>query len=364
VPRQVDVVERLTRQQLSEVLGLVRTASQLDEVAPLSEQVLLSVRDALATDPAAASAVSTTAPHFLVYDGSRLAGYAHRDAGVAGDGSTAELVVDPSGRRQGTGTALIHALEAATLRDTGPDDTATRDDVVKDAVVMDAAAGESPAPPVRTLRVWSHGDLPAGRAFALRLGYSTVRELWQMSRSLGPDGAALPGASLPGGFRTRHFVVGQDEEAWLRVNVRAFVDHPEQGRVTRHDLDQRIAEPWFDAQGFILVEDTRGPVPVLAASHWTKVVPAEGPHPDRATRPALPPAGEVYVVGVDPAYQGLGLGRAVTILGLAHLREQGLTEAMLYVDADNQAAVATYASLDFARRAVDIMYARTVHPPV
>jgi mycothiol synthase len=349
VPRQVDVVERLTRQQLSEVLGLVRTASQLDEVAPLSEQVLLSVRDGHTADPADASAVSTTAPHFLVYDGTHLAGYAHRDAGVAGDGSTAELVVEPSGRRQGTGTALIHALETATLRDAGLDD---------------AAAGETPAPPVRTLRVWSHGDLPAGRAFALRFGYSTVRELWQMSRSLGPDGAPLPAASLPGGFRTRHFVVGQDEEAWLRVNARAFVDHPEQGRVTRHDLDQRIAEPWFDAEGFILVEDTRGPVPVLAASHWTKVVPAEGPHTDRTTRPALPLVGEVYVVGVDPAYQGLGLGRAVTILGLAHLREQGLTEAMLYVDADNRAAVATYASLDLARRAVDIMYARTVHPPV
>ncbi|HEX7535935.1 MAG TPA: mycothiol synthase [Dermatophilaceae bacterium] len=374
MPRQVDVVGRLTGQQLSGVLGLVRTAGQLDEVAPLSEQVLLSVRDSLTADPADASAVSTTAPHFLVYDGSHLAGYAHRDAGVAGDGSTAELVVEPSVRRQGTGTALIHALEAATLRDAGLDDAVARDAVARDAVARDAvardaavkdpASGRTPAPPVRTLRVWAHGDLPAGRAFALRFGYSTVRELWQMSRSLGPDGALLPAASLPGGFRSRHFVVGQDEEAWLRVNARAFVDHPEQGRVSRHDLDQRIAEPWFDAGGFILVEDTRGPVPVLAASHWTKVVPAEGPDPDRTTRPALPPAGEVYVVGVDPAYQGLGVGRAVTVLGLAHLRERGLAEAMLYVDADNRAAVATYARLDFTRRAVDIMYARTVHPPV
>jgi len=74
--------------------------------------------------------------------------------------------------------------------------------------------------------------------------------------------------------------------------------------------------------------------------------------------------GEVYVVGVDPAYQRLGLGRAVTILGLAHLRELGLTEAMLYVDADNSAAVATYSRLGFVRFAADVTYSRAVHLPV
>jgi len=183
-----------------------------------------------------------------------------------------------------------------------------------------------------------------------------------MRRSLRSDSsqdtaASLPAVSLPEGFRTRHFIVGQDEDAWLRMNADAFVDHPEQGRMTRDDLDRRIAEPWFDANGFILTEDTRGLTPVLAASHWTKVVATENPR-------IRPTQGEVYVVGVDPAYQGLGLGRAVTVLGLAHLREQGLTDAMLYVDADNRAAVATYSQLGFVRFAVDVMYSRTVHPSV
>jgi mycothiol synthase len=182
-----------------------------------------------------------------------------------------------------------------------------------------------------------------------------------MRRPLPAEVAPLPAVSLPEGFRTRRFVVGEDEEAWLRVNARAFANHPEQGRITRDDLDQRIAEPWFDARGFILVDDVRGPAPVLAASHWTKVVPAsiQGTDPTiRATE------GEVYVVGVDPAYQGLGLGRAVTVLGLEHLRDMGLSEATLYVDADNEAAVATYSRLGFARSAVDVMYSRRVHDAV
>ncbi|HZY01720.1 MAG TPA: mycothiol synthase [Dermatophilaceae bacterium] len=335
---QVDHLARLTHEQRSAVLGLVKSAAHVDEVAPLSEQVLLAVRD---SDPVSAgsSDFTTGSRHFLAYADPRLVGYAHLEQGRnGGPATTAEIVVDPSHRRQGVGTALLRALEHALAPRTDP--------------------GE-------TLHLWSHGDLDCGRAFAHRAGYSMVRELWQMRRPLRSDIASLPAVILPEGFRTRHFVVGQDEEAWLRVNAHAFVDHPEQGRMTRHDLDRRIAEPWFDASGFILIEDMRALEPVLAASHWTKVVPADGP----TTRPTIHPAarpteGEVYVVGVDPAYQGMGLGRIVTVLGLAHLREKGLTEAMLYVDADNRAAVSTYSKLDFARSAVDIMYSRIVHTPM
>ena len=345
---RVENVERLTEGQLADVLALVAAASHMDGVAPLSEQVLLAMGSAA---PAGSDVHLPTAtsdwPHFLAYAGGRLAGYAHLGRGVAssaGVAATAEVVVDPARRRQGVGTALVRTLEAA----------------LKSAV----------APGAGTLRLWSHGHLDGARAFAARDGYTSVRELWAMRRSLRSDADPLPAVSLPEGFKTRHFVIGQDEDAWLRVNARAFVDHPEQGRLTRHDLDRRIAEPWFDARGFILIEDVRAFVPVLAASHWTKVVPAQIV---AASQPDVAPGGssetgqkrgEVYVVAVDPAYQGLGLGRAVTILGLAHLRERGLREAMLYVEADNRAAVATYSRLGFARFAADVMYSPAVDRPV
>jgi mycothiol synthase len=329
---QVKSVDRLDAAQLSALMALVEAATEVDGVAPLSEQVLLDARDDL---PAGTTTPPrTSSPHFLAYDGTDLAGYAHLERGQAdkatkaqkmGGTATAEIVVDPEHRRHGIGTALVRAIE----------------DVLRDG----------------TLQIWAHGHLGVARAFAASEDTLSVRTLWTMRRSLGPDARPLPPAHLPEDYASRHFVVGQDEDAWLRVNARAFVHHPEQGQISRLDLDRRIAQSWFDATGFILIEDIRGPAPVLAASHWTKVVPPTNPQ-------ASPTEGEVYVVAVDPAYQGMGLGHTVTVLGLRHLLERGLTEAFLYAEGDNTRAISIYSELGFTRSAVDVMYSRLVHPPV
>lgn len=318
---QVDSTRRLDADQVEAVLTLARDAAAHDQVRPLSEQTLLEVRGG----PAGEERASTS---YLLYDGSRLAGYAHRAAaeGAPGDAeggaSSAELVVAPDRRGHHRGRALLDAVLA--------DDPRTR--------------------------VWAHGDLAGARALGAAAGLVPVRELWQMRRPLTGEWCELPEVTLPPGFRTRSFEPGKDgpdggdEAAWLRVNARAFASHAEQGRMTRADLEQRMAEPWFDPSGFILVEDVRQDRPALAAFHWTKVEPSGGGE-------ASPTSGEVYVVGVDPAYQGVGLGRTVTVLGLAHLHGRGLEEATLYVDGDNEAALATYGRLGFERSAVDVMYA-------
>jgi len=64
------------------------------------------------------------------------------------------------------------------------------------------------------------------------------------------------------------------------------------------------------------------------------------------------------VVGVDPAEQGTGLGRALTLIGVHYLRDRGLDQVMLYVDESNVAAVRLYESMGFARWSVDVMYSR------
>jgi mycothiol synthase len=96
-------------------------------------------------------------------------------------------------------------------------------------------------------------------------------------------------------------------------------------------------QPWFDPKGFLLAADPAGR---LLGFHWTKMHPGG--------------LGEVYVLAVDPDSRGTGLGRALTVAGLAYLRERGAAEAMLYVDADNTAALHTYHSLGFTQHHTDI----------
>ncbi len=172
------------------------------------------------------------------------------------------------------------------------------------------------------------------------VGLARGRELRQLRRTLPVPHDAPP---LP----VRPFRPGEDEEAWLEVNNRAFKWHEEQGGWELQTLRDREAQPWFDPEGFLLHE--RGGR--LAGFCWTKV------HDDHD-----PPLGEIYVVAVDPDYQGLGLGRALTLAGLDWLTGRGLKTAMLYVDADNTPALRLYESLGFGVDHVDRAYTCDIEP--
>ncbi len=289
----------------AQVRELADAAAATDGVAPLSEQPLLQLTAGL------------DAVHLLARDaGGALAGYAQLDLGAPGVAS-GELVVAPPARRAGLGRRLLEGLGQV-------------------------AGGTPDGGTARTLVVWAHGDLPAARALATAAGMGVVRELWQMTVDLELHPVDPP-AAVPYGVTVRAFRPGEDEERWRWLNARAFAHHPEQGRLSREDLEARMAEPWFDPEGFLLAERDG----VLLGSVWTKVHPADG---------AAEPVGEIYVVGVDPDAQGLGLGSALTRLGLDHLVGRGLRRVMLYTDADNTVAVRTYTGAGFVRTGVDVQY--------
>jgi mycothiol synthase len=288
------------------VLSLLRAATAADGVRPLSEEAELRLQHG---GPAGGRDVLAEVEGTVV-------GYARSEDGDGTEDAEGELVVHPGARRQGIGRALLTRLE-------------------------ELAAG-------RPLRVWAHGDLPGSAELAAAGGYDRVRELLQMRRDLAgvdPD----PRPALPDGVRVLPFRPGRDEDAWLAVNTRAFATHPEQGGWTATDLALREAEDWFDPAGFLLAwagdPDDGGR---LLGSHWTKVHP-----PGDAGDEAI---GEVYVLGIDPAAQGGGLGRALTDLGLAFLRGRGLRQVLLYVEADNVPAVSLYEKRGFTRYAVDVSW--------
>jgi mycothiol synthase len=327
---RVESLGRLDEDEVGRVALLVERATEADGVRPLSEHVALHLRHG----------GDAHVRNVLVYADGALAAYAHLDVTDPVEGSSAELVVDPAHRGGGVGGRLVAEL----LRET----------------------------PDGRLRLWAHGEHPAAARLAAHHGFDRVRVLWQLRRSLY---APIPPAVLPPGVALRAFAPGADDGEWVDLNARAFADHPEQGRWTLRDLRLRMAEPWFDPAGFLIAEeDAPAGGRRMVGFHWTKVhggerdehghalperPPAQGQHDHDGHGPhGHDPLGEVYVVGVDPAARGRGLGRALVLAGLRHLRAEGLPAVLLYVDADNSSAVALYESLGFTRWDTDVLFRR------
>ncbi len=191
-----------------------------------------------------------------------------------------------------------------------------------------------------TVHAWSHVNHPGARRLAERLGFEPTRELWVMRL---PADVRLEetGTSL------RSFRPG-DEAELLRVNAAAFAQHPEQGDLDLAGLEERMSESWWDPADLLVAEEDGR----MLGFHWTKVHPSA---------PGETPHGEVYVLGVDPAAQGRGLGKTLTLAGLAHLRTRGVGEIILYVEADNDPAVSLYRRVGFTHedRDTHVQYTRT-----
>ena len=292
----------LTADEQREVRELVAAATEFDGVAPVGEQVLRELEH-------------DRTGHLVAGPGDSIVGYLNLGSPRDGKAPMAELVVHPGYRRRGVGAALARAALAKT-------------------------DGRN--------RFWAHGTLDPARATASALGLVAVRELVQMRRSLRDTPESVPPVR---GVQIRTYAGGADDAELLRVNNAAFAYHPEQGGWTEADLAERRNEPWFDPEGLFLAFGAPDSPEAgrLLGFHWTKV------HLDH------PGLGEVYVVGVDPAAQGRGLGQALTTVGVESLaRRLAGTEdptVMLYVESDNVAAVRTYQRLGFTTHSVDTAYA-------
>ncbi|WP_300344163.1 mycothiol synthase [Nesterenkonia sp.] len=310
------------------VEALAEAAQTADGAPPFSEETLLQLRRSRAgagsvhagsehAGPKQLKLLCVWGPEGASEPARQLLGAAvvvdeqpeHPDAG--GELLT-ELAVHPDHRGSGIGAQL-----AASLSDT---------------VLPESAAAQH--------RAWAHGGHPGAPQLAQRFGWSPVRELWRMRLE---NSVELPHRPLPEGVQLRSFRPGADEQDWLRVNAQAFADHPEQGRLGMEDLAARMAEDWFDPAGFLLAWEGQ----TLLGFHWTKIHPAE----------AGERLGEVYVVGISPQAQGRGLGAALTLAGIEHLRSRQVDAVMLYVDAGNTAAVRLYQKLGFTVWTTDVQYA-------
>jgi mycothiol synthase len=297
-------VTALSNVDQDRIRDLIGAATALDGVAPVGDQVLRELPH-------------DRTRHVVARTRDGIVGYLNLVAATPDSAAMAEVVVSPDARRRGIGSELIEA---------------------------GLAEGGDGA------RVWAHGDLEPARATAAAMGLTKARELLQMRRSL----ADLPPVTVSPDVRLTTYSGPEDDAELLRVNNAAFAWHPEQGGWTEAEIAERRDESWFDADGLFLAFD--GDAGGLLGFHWTKTHGAGSGGQERSDQGTV--LGEVYVVGVDPDAQGRGLGATLTLVGLHHLAERGADTVMLYVEADNTAAVKTYRRLGFDVFATDVAYAR------
>ncbi len=195
------------------ILDLARRVAEFDQVEPLNEASLLSLRDKV--EP-------RVDIRFETPDGMVMAlAYAAGDAPV-------EVMVDPRFRLGGFGTRMV----SAALSD-----------------------GET--------EFWAHGDLPGASRIATKLKLVASRTLLILRLEF--SGQVAP-ESVPPGITLRAFRPG-DEDAIVEVNGRAFAHHPEQGAMDRADLDRRMSSDWFDPAGLFVAEREGS----IVGFHWTKI---------------------------------------------------------------------------------------------
>lgn len=301
--RILDIKRQMHTDDIAVVRDLIRDAERADGHRPLSDHLWLDLVDGGREGFAGLVAWEPGHEHPVAY----------AQISKGHDSFSLELVVHPHHRYE------MHLLGPELL------ETAIRE-------VAECGGGH--------LHWWVFEPTIGHEEVARNVGLRPGRKLLQMRRSL-----PLPSSGET--LEVRSFETGRDEIAWLDVNNRAFAHHPEQGGWDMETLRSRMAQPWFDPSGFLVHEiDGR-----LAGFCWTKIDPEIDPD-----------LGEIYVVAVDPDFHGLGLGTALVIAGLADLSRRGINEAMLFVDAENEPAVAMYERLGFRVTRTDRAFVGDIAP--
>ncbi|MEA2003033.1 MAG: mycothiol synthase [Actinomycetota bacterium] len=277
--------ERLHEDQRDDVRALVAAVTTTEERPPLSENKAMRLEGALDSREVV-----------VIDDDGSLVGYGqaawHRGEGDGPGHWALEVVVAPQSRVDSIVARLIEDLRV----DVGDDEST----------------------------LWSRSNYVSETATTH--GWLRQRVLWEMHVNL----PIAPADAVDLGFRFEAFRVGTDEGAWLEANNATFAGHPENGQMTRRDLEIRMAQHWFDSAGFVLAWHGAQ----LAGSCWTKV------HDNGV--------GEIYIVGVVPKWEGHGLGEALVRLGLDHLTDVKNTKnAMLFVESSNERAIDLYQRLGF-----------------
>ena len=181
-------------------------------------------------------------------------------------------------------------------------------------------------------------------AFLERHGF--VRQETQtlyMARSLSEP---IPLAVFPEGFILRPAVGEQELEAMVALHQAAFGTQ----NMTIEARRAIMSNPAYIPELDLLLEAPDG---TLTAFCYCSI-------PQEANELSGRSEGEIGIIGTSPAYQKRGLGRAMLLAGLQHLKNFGVETATLGTSSENEGAHSVYFSVGFRVSYRSLWYAKSI----
>lgn len=210
---------------------------------------------------------------------------------------------------------------------------------------LDEAAALSTRPNSLPWRWWVTDPTPAHTETAAAAGWHQARSLFHLQRPVHPvpDSPEVPGVTIRPALLSSgaDSEPGGDEAEILRVNNAAFDWHPDQREWTLADIRRTIASAWFDPRDVLVAADGD----TLSGFCWMKR------HGDDRS------SCEIFVIAVDPAAHGRGLGRLLVTASLHHAAAVGCDVADLWCEADNTAALGLYRSMGYEATSQSVAFA-------
>jgi len=197
-------------------------------------------------------------------------------------------------------------------------------------------------PPRRALTAWPDEQQVGATALYEAAGYRIVRYGFQMVRDLA---SPIPDAALPAGLEVRPVTPDQHRAIW-DADCEAFRDHWDALERTDSDFASWFANPDLDTTLWQVAWEADQ----VAGSVMTFVYPEENAHLG---------VSRAWLEHISVRRPWRRRGLASTLIGrtLRVVRERGLDEAALGVDAENlSGALRVYEAMGFGRQRVHVSY--------
>lgn len=175
------------------------------------------------------------------------------------------------------------------------------------------------------------------------LGFRPIRYQYKMVR---PLDEALPAPQFPLGYRMQA-VAPAEQDAWVEAFNHSFIDHWGHHDMTPAQHRHGLTAPHYRADGDLV---TLAPDGRIAAFCRCEIDTDYNIHNGTSE-------GMIAQLGTVRGHRKIGLGRAMLLAGMHWLKAQGLSTAVLEVDAENPTgALRLYESIGFTVQNTTALY--------